>query len=182
MRKHIGCLNDEAIRALAFATVVSHLKKIGFISKEKTTPYEVCEAIYRQLGWNLPSIKRHCNRIIIRYLMQVIPHESRKIVKTLTILPEIRTVSAPKQDSFYATVEWRRLRYRVFKERGAKCELCQQTDGPLHVDHIKPRSRFPELALNEDNLQILCEECNLGKGTWDQTDWRQESKNKEARE
>ncbi|MFC6439812.1 HNH endonuclease [Bowmanella sp. JS7-9] len=33
----------------------------------------------------------------------------------------------------------------------------------LHVDHVKPRAKFPELALDINNLQILCETCNLGK-------------------
>ena len=31
---------------------------------------------------------------------------------------------------------------------------------------------FPQLALDVDNLQILCHECNHGKGNWDMTDWR----------
>lgn len=33
----------------------------------------------------------------------------------------------------------------------------------LHVDHIKPRSKYPELELEISNLQVLCEDCNLGK-------------------
>ncbi len=44
---------------------------------------------------------------------------------------------------------------------------------PLHVDHIKPRSKYPDLALDINNLQILCESCNLGKGAWDETDFRE---------
>lgn len=30
----------------------------------------------------------------------------------------------------------------------------------LQVDHIKPKSLYPKLALDFDNLQILCYECN----------------------
>jgi 5-methylcytosine-specific restriction endonuclease McrA len=44
----------------------------------------------------------------------------------------------------------------------------------LNVDHIKPRRRFPELSLDPDNLQVLCGNCNTGKGSWDTTDWRKE--------
>lgn len=78
-------------------------------------------------------------------------------------------------DAFLASYEWRKLRYKVLKERGARCECCGRTpkDGlKMHVDHIKPRKKYPELALTESNLQILCEECNHGKGNWDETDWR----------
>ena len=42
----------------------------------------------------------------------------------------------------------------------------------IHVDHIKPRSKYPHLALVFENMQILCEDCNLGKSNVDATDWR----------
>lgn len=76
-------------------------------------------------------------------------------------------------DSFYASLPWRTLRYQALKQLGKKCACCESTTGPFHVDHIKPRSRFPALELALSNLQILCEDCNLGKGGWDDTDWRQ---------
>ncbi len=78
-------------------------------------------------------------------------------------------------DAFYDSREWKTLRYQALKLHGAKCQLCGITraDGAqLNVDHIKPRSRYPELALEIDNLQVLCAWCNTGKGAWDQTDWR----------
>lgn len=81
-------------------------------------------------------------------------------------------------DAFLLGYEWRRLRMVVLTKRGARCECCGATpkDGVrMHVDHIKPRRLFPQLALTESNLQILCEVCNHGKGNWDQTDWRSET-------
>lgn len=42
----------------------------------------------------------------------------------------------------------------------------------INVDHIKPRKYFPELALVEDNLQVLCGTCNKRKGNRHQTDYR----------
>jgi 5-methylcytosine-specific restriction endonuclease McrA len=42
----------------------------------------------------------------------------------------------------------------------------------MHVDHIKPRSKYPALELAEDNLQVLCELCNIGKSNTNETDWR----------
>ena len=42
----------------------------------------------------------------------------------------------------------------------------------LHVDHIKPRSKYPELELDITNLQILCEDDNLGKSNRYETDYR----------
>jgi len=72
------------------------------------------------------------------------------------------------RSEFYSTQEWRSLRWRVLMECGAVCCVCgatKETSGrPLHVDHIKPRYKFPALELVRSNLQVLCEDCNLGKG------------------
>jgi 5-methylcytosine-specific restriction endonuclease McrA len=76
---------------------------------------------------------------------------------------------------FYASAEWKRLRYQALVKNGAACQCCGATRAggvTLHVDHIKPRSKYPELELSLDNLQVLCEPCNMGKSAWDETDWR----------
>lgn len=78
-------------------------------------------------------------------------------------------------DPFHESREWLELRYRVLKKASGSCKLCgcRATPGnPLQVDHIKPRSKHPELALVESNLQVLCKSCNVGKGNKDDTDWR----------
>lgn len=67
---------------------------------------------------------------------------------------------------FYDRPEWRQIRYRVLRKLGWKCRSCGLTpkDGrKIHVDHIHPISTHPELALDENNLQPLCDLCNLGK-------------------
>lgn len=83
---------------------------------------------------------------------------------------------AKRSGGFYETELWRELRYRVMRRDKAQCAACGATpaDGVImHVDHIKPRSKFPELELDLDNLQILCEACNLGKSNTDEIDWRE---------
>lgn len=42
----------------------------------------------------------------------------------------------------------------------------------MHVDHIKPRSLHPHLALELSNLQIMCNECNVSKSNKDEVKWR----------
>jgi 5-methylcytosine-specific restriction endonuclease McrA len=73
---------------------------------------------------------------------------------------------------FYSTYEWRKVRYKVLKKYGSKCMCCGSADRPIHVDHIKPLRKYWHLRLDPDNLQVLCEECNHGKGNWDETDFR----------
>jgi len=82
----------------------------------------------------------------------------------------------PNSDAFLLSYEWRRVRMEVLKRDGARCACCGATpqDGlRTHVDHIKPRRIYPQLALDLTNLQVLCEQCNHGKGNWDMTDWRE---------
>jgi hypothetical protein len=87
-------------------------------------------------------------------------------------LPKRTKRSKPE---FLESFEWRKLRMQALVKYGPRCMCCgasPQTGATMHVDHIKPRLTHPELALALDNLQILCHECNHGKGNWDTTDWR----------
>jgi 5-methylcytosine-specific restriction endonuclease McrA len=73
---------------------------------------------------------------------------------------------------FYKTPEWRDVRYKALVRFGKKCQACGETNGYIHVDHILPRSKYPERELDIENLQVLCEACNIGKSNTDTTDWR----------
>lgn len=84
---------------------------------------------------------------------------------------------------FYKSWEWRTLRMEALKRHGPTCQCCGARAGQetaagepvrICVDHIKPVSKYWALRLDPENLQILCDECNQGKGAWDQTDWRDE--------
>lgn len=82
---------------------------------------------------------------------------------------------AGKKLPFYQSWDWAQLRYRVLQKYGAKCMCCGitgESGARIMVDHIKPRSKFPELELEFDNMQVLCDSCNRGKSNTDFTDWR----------
>jgi len=87
-----------------------------------------------------------------------------------------RPRKASVKTDFYSSDEWRSLRYRVLRKYSGECMCCGRSKKKhnviIHVDHIKPRSRFPHLELSFENLQILCEDCNLGKSNTDCVDWR----------
>lgn len=101
----------------------------------------------------------------LRELGLVVPWEGRLKIKRK------RKPKPKKRQPFFFTREWNELRYRALVRSGGRCECCG-AGKTLHVDHIKPRSKYPELALELANLQVLCGNCNLGKGAWDETDWR----------
>jgi hypothetical protein len=81
-------------------------------------------------------------------------------------------------DEFLRSFEWRRVRMQVLERDGARCCCCGRTaaDGvAINVDHVKNRKTFPHLALDLGNLQVLCGDCNHGKGNKFSTDWRRNS-------
>ena len=104
------------------------------------------------------------------------PHQQlKKIFKIVKSKSDCRTSKIKTKKDFYSSRAWRILRYQAFEKYGNRCQCCgaMPSDGiTLHVDHIKPRSKHPDLELDLNNLQILCEDCNAGKiNQWD-TDWR----------
>jgi hypothetical protein len=110
-------------------------------------------------------------------------NKSQSKVKTTSVLSTKPIVLASKtftpdfikSNDFLKTYEWRTVRMQVLAHYGAKCMCCgaaPETGAVINVDHIKPRKTHPQLALIFDNLQVLCGDCNHGKGNWDTTDWR----------
>ena len=69
--------------------------------------------------------------------------------------------------AFLSSFEWKQIRFKVLQKYGRRCQCCgasPSTGAVMNVDHIKPRRKFPHLALDIKNLQVLCSECNHGKG------------------
>lgn len=96
-------------------------------------------------------------------------------------MPSVKMPSVNLKDEFYKSWDWRTLRLEVIKEHGRACQCCGAMPGMMDaagdpvricVDHIKPISKYWHLRLVRSNLQILCDECNMGKGNWDETDFR----------
>lgn len=71
-----------------------------------------------------------------------------------------------QSDKFLRSLEWKRLRVDAIEKYGNKCMMCGNSppDVVINVDHILPRKLRPDLAMTLSNLQILCADCNQGKG------------------
>lgn len=126
--------------------------------------------------------KRKTAKTAARKARRKAQREARRLGVTAHALASVqpRATGRPhpayrKDDAFYSSEAWRRVRYVALKMHGARCQCCGATasDGStICVDHIIPRYKAPHLALEVSNLQVLCADCNIGKAAWDQTDWR----------
>lgn len=83
--------------------------------------------------------------------------------------PKKRKQSPSK--AFVASDAWKEVRAKAIALYGAVCMKCGSQD-KIQVDHVKPKSRFPDLSLDISNLQILCWGCNKDKGFYKYDDYR----------
>lgn len=94
-----------------------------------------------------------------------------------------------QKNSFYKSREWRGksgLRERVLERDNYECAMCRaegkvttHADATLEVDHIKEIEFYPELAKDEENLQVLCrrhhnQKHNRFAGTVREDVWKDE--------
>lgn len=86
-----------------------------------------------------------------------------------------------QRDDFYRSWEWKRVRMDALLKYGPVCMCCgarrgdktpQGDDVRIVVDHVRPIAKYWERRLDPTNLQILCDECNMGKGSRLETDFR----------
>ena len=116
----------------------------------------------------------------VRYILEEkvrkkLKEKSDRILGDIKERPFAKEEYIKKANEFYKSPEWRKVRYEVLREQKGKCQCCGRSakDGVvLHVDHIIPLSKDWSKRLDKDNLQVLCEDCNLGKSNTDSIDWR----------
>lgn len=88
---------------------------------------------------------------------------------------------------FYVSPEWRARRRKLIKQGHYECQQCKEKGGvsaegedgiTLVVHHIKPLRLRPDLALDPDNLVVLCDKChykihhpNCTAIKWDDERW-----------
>ena len=80
--------------------------------------------------------------------------------------------------SFFRSAAWAKARWIALERANGRCRVCGRSaaDGVrLNVDHIKPRMKYPHLALAQKNLAVLCALCNWGKGDRDRWNYSQKS-------
>jgi hypothetical protein len=171
-------INGTTIRSTYFTRYCK--SRLGYASKENVKLYDlVCMALEvdgMPMPMNITSpvwVKENIDHIIGRNKFEKL--KSCSAERKMPAKKPKRSDVYVASDAFLSSYEWRKLRMEALIKYGRKCMCCgatPETGAVMNVDHIKPRKRYPELALKINNLQILCHDCNHGKGNWNETDWR----------
>jgi len=130
----------------------------------------IAKEIRKETKWKLKNTKGSRKAFIMRFGRMLTG------VNTGSYAKKYYSRSNSSRTDFYRSREWRELRYQVFMKYDRKCMCCGATPENnnivIHVDHIKPRSKYPGLELDINNMQVLCEDCNLGKSNISNADFR----------
>lgn len=87
--------------------------------------------------------------------------------KRVLEMAEERQKQIEEAKRFYTSPEWKLLRKQIIKLHKNICKNCEKVlteKSDITIDHILPRSKFPDNALEMENMQILCRSCNSSKG------------------
>jgi 5-methylcytosine-specific restriction endonuclease McrA len=167
--------------------IASFLTSKGIELKDPTNYQEVCsegQKYFSFIGKNYYRIPGGMHAALSN-IIQRIPFKAKQSwfptppkFKKRTRIRLDSTTSSPTEREiqlFYRSYDWQKVRYATLIKYGKICMVCGS--GPkqgivIHVDHIKPLRKYWHLRLDPTNTQILCENCNHGKGNWDTTDHR----------
>jgi len=144
------CLKDWVkIEGFNYNTIRKWLRIHGlqYTPKEASGCYEV---------WN-KGLKGKLSHTYGRVLnFDVREKISKKLVKPLGDTKQ----GWRKRVTSYWEADFRRN--KILKKYNYKCVMCN-SQKDLELDHIKPVSLYPELAFDENNIQILCKKCHQFK-------------------
>lgn len=100
-------------------------------------------------------------------------YEFRKISTNKAKEPERSEKRDPVLKAFYNSTAWRRVAKAYAADQGYVCEICRNKYArsdydpfykQFHVHHkvelTRENMRDPSVALNRDNLQLLCQHCH----------------------
>ncbi len=155
---------------------MSHLRacvrRMRTVLKENNIP--ICK--------QAPALKKFCNIIgypkpdnvnINNWVLQLYREGKLSHIKPYTNpRKKLKPKDVKKPKDFYQTEKWLTLKKKVLRTYGCYCMKCFVKRTEIHVDHIRPRSKRPDLELNFNNLQCLCRKCNYEKMNYNEIDYR----------
>jgi 5-methylcytosine-specific restriction endonuclease McrA len=167
------------------------LVALGWPPKEQGNPVKVLKFLCKKFGVEPPPFGgKKGARLILRDLRRTIADRAtvrrdnfsivmmKRLVDKFSVEHDLQwdmeNIAFARSKDFYKSQRWKNLRIQALDKYRA-CLACGKgpKDGVvLHVDHVFSRTIYPEYALNINNLQVLCEDCNLGKGNVATYDFR----------
>jgi 5-methylcytosine-specific restriction endonuclease McrA len=174
---------SSQLRRNANRVILQELKKLGikYSNMNMTQAARIVAEAHKitDLGTNKKAIAARVNprEALANTDKSKLPKRVKSKAKVIKFpAPKSTSVTEAMIKTFYDSWEWKRLSYDVKLKRGRRCECCgaKAPDVRIITDHVQPLRHYWHLRLVEANLQVLCDDCNMGKGSRDETDFRPE--------
>ena len=81
-------------------------------------------------------------------------------------LPKTTFVESSLKKELFESEDWKFLRSYALRRGKYTCQHCRATGVRMHVDHKIPITVDWSRRLDLLNLQVLCEDCNVGKSNF----------------
>jgi 5-methylcytosine-specific restriction endonuclease McrA len=124
-----------------------------------------CANRRRAEGWLPPSLESRLSNILtwVAHLRRYAPVGaiSQELVRFDTQLLEHPDISGVEYQQ--GTLAGYEVREYLLEKWRRRCAYCKQTDLPLQIEHLTPRSRRGSNRIS--NLTLACKPCNVRKGT-----------------
>lgn len=194
MAKRIAAPIKDANKAAWNATLTRNWRylvneKLKFLGKEllpdgHMNHGRVFNHVWIQTGKSLPVTTEPIPSEVERWFVAFChPHSVRSAESSPHAPRTTHWASGPltvggvdvRSSQFLRTFEWRTLRYDFLKGKKSRCEACGRNPRDhsivINVDHIYPRRKYPQWAMEARNLQMLCDDCNHGKANGFEMRW-----------
>lgn len=166
-------LTQEQARMYRWAQRVSRLCSIGLTLSVFFALFALARGFY---GWlALPLLTGGGAVVVRRYFNRrhadPIDAEIKKHQSSIyQVLFQEALQQRIEDERFYGSPEWKILREAFLRTQRKLsghyvCHYCQKRIWyDVTIDHFRPRSKFPKLALEMSNLRLACRSCNSSKG------------------
>lgn len=142
------------------------------ILRMKNRPLGLKYKIRKDKGTKRPYLIIDSGACRIRAFRQWANHEYRE-KQTISHAKRIGTMASnwrggisQQSPLFRNSGEYKRWKKEIFKRDGRRCCWCGSSKEPLHVDHIQPFSKYPDLRISLENGRVLCWECHKKTATY----------------
>lgn len=171
----LSSLSQKRMKMYRWAQKISRICSIVLFLSILFVPFAFIEGSFGWLallvlgGGAAVGVRRHFNCRHAEPVDSEIARHRRSIYQSL-FQEELR--KRREYERFYTSPEWRILRENFLRTRRKisgqhVCHYCQKPiwrRSDVTVDHFKPRSKFPDLALEITNLRVAHRRCNSSKG------------------
>ncbi len=104
---------------------------------------------------------------LVRSLLKTSKRVDTTLVELRAIAKQINAKYEPRAqfNRWRDSEEGKLWKQEQYQAQGGCCAICSELIKlrGSHIDHILPLSRFPDLAVDTQNLRITCPDCNIAK-------------------